>query len=315
MSATSHHEGVVKALIAGIVANLAIGVAKFVAFLFSGSAAMLAEALHSVADSSNQGLLALGLKRSQRLPTETHPFGFAKERYFWSFLVALIIFALGAVFAIYEGVHKISHPTPIQNPGWVYFALAVGIVFESFALRVAWREFREFRETNPGSLLEGLRATKDPTLPTVLFEDSAAIVGLLVALVGVTVTVVTGDATYDGVASIIIGLVLLGVSWFLAVESFSLLVGEAALPVEQSAIREVAESDPAVVSVLELLTLQRGPDSLLVALTLEFADDLVTGQIETAVCRLESAIKARIPTATHIFIETGSISSRSPEDA
>lgn len=305
-------EGVIKALIAGIGANLGIGIAKFVAWFFSGSAAMLAESLHSIADSSNQALLALGLKRSEKAPTEKHPFGYGKERYFWAFLVSIIIFALGSVFAIYEGIHKITdeNPEPVSSPGWIYFALTLGIIFESYALKVAWEEFKHFRAENPGSLMEGLKATKDPTLPTVLFEDAAALVGLVVALAGVTMTLVTGDVIYDGVASIIIGVVLLGVSWFLARESHSLLVGESAMPAAQAAIRKVVDDDPAIESTIELLTLHRGPDHLLVALTLEFKDGLNTGEIETAVTRIEDKIRAEVPESRYIFVEAGSFRSK-----
>jgi cation diffusion facilitator family transporter len=304
-------EGVVKALIAGIAANLGIGIAKFIAWFFSGSAAMLAESLHSIADSSNQGLLALGMKRADKAPTKEHPFGYGKERYFWAFLVAVIIFLLGAVFSIYEGIHKIGNPEPISSPGWIYFALTLGIVFEGYALKVAWGEFKHYRSANPGPLWEGLKATKDPTLPTVLFEDSAALVGLVVALVGVTMSLITGDAIYDGVASVVIGVVLLCVSWFLARESHSLLVGEGATPIAEAKIRDIVAKDKAIESTIELLTLHRGPEQLLIALTLEFRDGLRTGEIEATVTRLEGHIRDQVPEARYIFIETGSFRSSS----
>ncbi|MCB9831185.1 MAG: cation transporter [Planctomycetes bacterium] len=299
-------KGVIKALIAGIAANLAIAICKFLAFLFTGSAAMLAESLHSFADTSNQGLLALGLKRGAIPPNEKHPFGHQKERYFWAFIVSLMIFLLGGAFAIYEGVHKLGSEEKLANVGWSYGALAFALVVEGFALRVAYREFQELRREQPGPLLQVLRETKDPTLPTVMFEDAAAVVGLLVALLGVTLTVITGDAIWDALASIVIGVVLVGVAFFLAVESHSLLVGEAASAQDQATIRRLAELDPAVERIVELLTLQLGPQSILIALTLDFRDDMRTEGIENSVLRLEESIRRDLPSARYIFVEAGS---------
>lgn len=305
MAAGGDDKGLWKALIAGIFANMMVAIAKLVAFLATGSSAMLAESLHSFADSSNQGLLAFGLKRARKAPTQQHPFGYGKERYFWAFLVSILIFALGAVFAIYEGTHKLLHPEPVKDPTWNFIALGIGFVVEAYALRVAWIEFQHFRRDNPGPLIENLKKTKDPTLPTVLFEDSAALVGLIFAAVGVSAAAITGNPVYDAISSILIGVVLLGVSWFLARESHSLLVGESASTKDREAIRDVVDGDEAVMRLVDLLTLQRSPEDVLVALTVEFRDNLRADDIEKAVVRIEAEIRRRVPLAKYIFVEAG----------
>ena len=307
MAAPGNHDaGLVKALIAGIVANFLVAVSKFVAFLFTGSSAMLAEALHSFADSSNQGLLALGLKRGAMPASDKHPFGYSVERFFWAFIVSILIFLLGGAFAIYEGTHKLMEPSEIKNPIWSFGALGFGMVVEAFALKVAWEEFKHFRAENPGPVLQALKDCKDPTLPTVLFEDSAALFGLTVAAIGVALTVLTGNPIHDAIATICIGVILVGVAGFLAVESHSLLVGEAASTKDQKRIRDVVTADEAVESVVEMLTLQRGPRDILVALTLDFKDDLQTNDLELAILRIEGEIQAIVPDARHVFIEAGS---------
>lgn len=298
---------VMRALIAGVLANLAVAVTKFVAFLFTGSSAMLAEALHSTADSTNQALLAFGMKRAARPPTEDHPFGFGKERYFWAFIVALMVFLLGGAFAIYEGVHKLSEPSPITNPAWNFGALAIAMVVEGYALRVAWVEFGHWRAENPGRLLDSLRHTKDPTLPTVLFEDTAALIGLLIATAGILVSVLTGDPVWDAMASIAIGVVLLGVAGFLAVESHSLLLGESASPKDREAITKAVLAHPAVQAMDELLTVHRGPNEIQVSLRAEFSDGLTTNDIEAAVIEIETIIRDVVPFACFIFVEAGAV--------
>lgn len=301
------HGNVMRALIAGVVANLIVALTKLVASLVTGSAAMMAEALHSTADSTNQALLALGMKRANRPATKEHPFGFGKERYFWAFIVALMVFLLGGAFAIYEGAHKLIHPEPVGDPLWNYIALSIAMVVEGYALRVAWIEFQHWREDNPGKLLDSLRHTKDPTLPTVLFEDTAALIGLIVAAVGITLSVVTGDSQWDAMASIAIGVVLLGVAGFLAIESHSLLIGEAASPKDKAAIHDSVMAHPRVEAIDELLTLHRGPNEIQVSFRVQFTDDLNTDDIEEAVLDLESRIRACVPAAQHIFIEAGAI--------
>lgn len=305
--------GLKRALMAGIFANLGVAIVKFVAFSFTSSAAMLAEAVHSVADSSNQALLFLGIRRGARPPTDAHPLGHSTERYFWTFVVAINIFVLGALVAIYEGVEKIRHPHPAENLAWSFGALGIAMVFEAFALRVAWKEFQHFRAHSTGSLWRSLRAAKDLSLPTILFEDSAALLGLLIATAGTALTAWTHDGLYDGLASVMIGGLLLGVAWFLATESHSLLIGEAASPRDRRAIREVVEGSALVTDLVSLTTLHRGPDDLLVALEVEFRDDLVVTDLEREIPRLEDAIRERVPAARTIFVEARALMGRRVE--
>ncbi len=304
MSDPTHDDdrGVRRALIAGIVANLGVAVAKFAAFLATRSAAMLAESVHSVADSSNQLLLLVGLIRSRKAADLLHPLGYNVERYFWSFVVAVNIFVLGAVVAIYEGIHKLMDPHPPENAVWNFAALGLAAVFESYALRVAWKEFQHFRHENPGPLWKNLRDAKDLALPTVLFEDTAALVGLLVAAVGIGLSVTTHNGMYDGAASIVIGVVLLSVAWFLANESHSLLIGEGATERKRRAIREAIEADADVDQVVELVTLQRGPRRVLVLGNIDFEDALDTAGVEAAVARLRMAVSAAVPEATDVYL-------------
>jgi len=290
-----------------------VATVKFTAFFFTHSAAMLAESVHSVADSSNQLLLFVGLRRAARPADELHPFGYSVERYFWGFVVAVNIFVLGAVVAIYEGTQKILHPHAIENMLWNYVALGLAAIFESSALRVAWREFRHWRREYPGPIWQQLRRAKDLTLPTVLFEDTAALMGLAIAAIGITLAHVTGLHWFDGLASVLIGVILLGVAWFLAVESHSLLLGESATRRDREKLRRAVEEDPAVERLIRLDTLQRGPDDILVALEIEFADELDTGGIERAVSRIERSIRTRVPSAQRVYIEAASLSRSLPD--
>lgn len=302
-----HDSGLQRALLAGIAANLGVAVAKFTAWSFSHSAAMLAEAVHSVADSSNQLLLLVGWKRSQRPASEEHPMGHSPERYFWSFVVAMNIFVLGAVVAIYEGVSKIHHPHPPENIEWNLGALTLAMIFEGFALRVAWREFRELRTDSRGSLWKRLRQAKDLSLPTVLFEDSAALLGILIAAMGIGLTHFTHDGLYDGLASLFIGCLLLMVAWFLATESHSLLIGESANPKDREAIASIVANHPAVDRLIRLTTLHRGPNDLLVAIEAEFHDHLGVADLEREIPSLEKQIRERIPAAKSIFVEARAV--------
>jgi len=302
---THDDRGIRRALMAGIFANLGVAVAKFVAYLATRSAAMLAESVHSVADSSNQLLLLVGLIRSKKAADVLHPLGYNVERYFWSFVVAVNIFVLGAVVAIYEGVHKIMDPHPPENAIWNFAALGFAALFESYALRIAWQEFQHFRRENPGSLWRNLRDAKDLALPTVLFEDTAALLGLIFAAIGIGLSVLTHNGLYDGLASVFIGVLLLGVAWFLATESHSLLIGEGASVKNRKAILDVVEADPDVESMVQLLTLQRGPRRIMVLMTIDFTDDLDTGGLEVVVQRLEQGIRQAVPEARDIYLEAG----------
>jgi len=314
MAVGSGHDdrGVSRALVAGIFANFAVAVVKFVAFLMTRSSAMLAESLHSVADSSNQALLLVGLKRSRRPADPLHPFGYSGERYFWAFVVSVNVFLLGSVFAIYEGIKKISHPHAMESVVWNYVAIAAGLVFEAVALRIAWREFSHWRVQTKGSLWQSLRDAKDLALPAVLFEDTAAIAGLLVAAAGITLTVLTGNGIYDGIASVLIGVILLVVAWFLASESHSLLIGEAASSRDRQRIVDVITRHAGVARLVDLKTVHMGPSNLVVALVLEFQDGLTTDEIERAIGELEDEIRQVLPTAKHIFVEAGAFRRRRP---
>jgi cation diffusion facilitator family transporter len=304
MSATDHHDdrGIRRALMAGIFANLGVAVAKFGAYLATRSAAMLAESVHSLADSSNQFLLLVGLIRSKKAATELHPLGYNVERYFWSFVVAVNIFVLGAVVAIYEGVHKMMDPHPPHDPIWNFLALGLALVFEAYALRVAWVEFQHFRRENPGSLWQNIRDAKDLALPTVLFEDAAALLGIILAAAGIGLAVVTHNGVWDGLASILIGVVLLGVAWFLATESHSLLIGEGATRRDRARIHAVVLDDPDVEGIVELITLQRGPRRLIVLMDVDFRDDLDTGHLEETVARLRATVQTAVPAARDVYL-------------
>lgn len=302
---THDDKGIRRALMAGIFANLGVAAAKFAAFLATRSAAMLAESVHSVADSSNQLLLLVGIVRSKKAADSLHPLGYNVERYFWSFVVAMNIFVLGAVVAIYEGVHKVMDPHPPEQAVWNFLALGFAFLFEGYALRIAWREFQHFRRENPGPLLQNLRDAKDLALPTVLFEDSAALVGLTIAAVGIALSVVTHNGIYDGAASILIGVLLLLVAWFLASESHSLLIGEAATSKHRKAIRGIIANDPDVDRLVDLVTLQRGPRRIMVLATVDFRDDLDTAGLESVIARLRKAIAETVPDVRDIYLTAG----------
>jgi cation diffusion facilitator family transporter len=295
------------AVIAALFGNLGVAAMKFVAWIFTGSSAMLAESIHSVADTVNQGFLLLGLRLERRLPTAEYPFGFGRERYFWAFIVAVSIFALGAVFSIYEGIHKMRHPTPIENAGWSFAALGVAVLFESYALRIAWKELGHWRERNPGSLWRGLTTTKSPTILVVLFEDSAALLGISIATVGIGLALVTGNTVWDGLASLGIGIILFLAAWFIGWRTRNLLLGEAATPADRERIRAAVLRSDAVLDVVELLTLHLGPSDILVNLALHFRDGLTTDEVEAAVDEIETNIRVAVPAARRIFIEAESL--------
>jgi cation diffusion facilitator family transporter len=294
-------EGSRKAIIAALIANLGLAIAKFVAFLFTGASSMLAEAVHSVADTANQGLLFLGGHRARRAPTREHPFGFGRERYFWSFVVALVLFSMGAVFAIYEGVAKLQHPEPLSKPAWAVGVLLVGILLESYSLRTAVVESREPR----GDLgwWAFIRHSKSPELPVVLLEDTGALLGLVLALAGVGLAAWTGDARFDGFATISIGVLLAVIAVVLASEMKSLLIGESAEPGTRAAIRAALESHSQVTRLIHLRTQHLGPDELLVAAKLEFSNDLSLDQLARAIDAVENDVREAAPVARVIYIE------------
>ena len=260
---------------------------------------MLTEAIHSFVDTGNQGLLLLGLRRSQRGPDERHPFGHGMELYFWSFVVALMIFALGGAFSIYEGIHKMRHPEPIES-AWVNFAvLGAAMVFEGISLKIAYGEFSARHAGTP--LWSAIRRSKDPSAFSVLLEDLAALAGLMIALVGVTATVACDDPIADGVASIAIGLLLVATATLLANETRSLLTGESASPGVLSAARALLEADPRVLQVEELLSLQLGPSAVLLAITIRLRADLSIGELQATAQDLRTRIEAGEPIISHVF--------------
>lgn len=288
------------AIFAALAGNFAIAVTKFGAAVHTGSSAMLSEAIHSLVDTGNQGLLLYGMRQASRPATSEHPFGYGKELYFWSFLVAILIFGLGAGLSIWEGINGVLDPHPIDNPEVSYVVLALAILFEGAALFVATRAF--IAQKGEQGMLDAVRGAKDPSLFTVLFEDSAAIVGLLVALAGIYFGQTLGIFWLDGAAAIGIGLLLAGVALFLAYECKSLLLGEAADAAMIESVRNLLAADPRIMRVTDVLTMHMGPEDVLVAVDVNFIDSLSTSDIESAVAGLEERIKERFPQATRVYL-------------
>jgi cation diffusion facilitator family transporter len=290
-----------RAILAALGANFGIAVAKFIGFAVTGAASMLAEAVHSVADTSNQALLLWGGAAARREPTEQHPFGFGRERYFWAFVVALVIFSLGSLFAIVEGVDKLRHPHAVEHAGWAVAILMVGVLLESLSFRTAVREARPLRAGR--SWWAFIHKTKNPELPVVLLEDLGALCGLLLALMGVGLAWATGDPRFDALGSVAIGVLLAVIAAVLAVEMKSLLIGEAALGEQVAEIREALLEGEEVQRLIHLRTMHLGPDQLLVAAKLEFREELSLREVSNAIDRAERSVRARVPIARMIFIE------------
>ena len=299
--ARSSSKAVIYAALAG---NLAIAATKFGAAVYTGSAAMLSEAIHSTVDTGNQLLLLLGIHRAAKPATPRHPFGHGLQLYFWTFVVAVLIFGVGAGVSVIEGIDKLRNPHPVESVWVNYTVLGVAMLFEGAVWVFALREFHATK----GRLgwLEAVRKSKDPTVFTVLFEDTAALLGLIVALVGIYLSERLQMPALDGVASIVIGLILAATASFLAWECQSLLTGEGASPAVQSSIRAIAAADPAVQRPTEVLTMHFGPRDILVALSLDFHDDRTAGEVETAVSRIEAAIKRTHPEVSRVFVEAQS---------
>jgi cation diffusion facilitator family transporter len=290
-----------RAIIAAFFANLGIAIAKFGGYVITGSASMLAESIHSVADTGNQALLLLGGRRARKEPTALYPFGYGRERYFWSFVVALVLFSLGSLFAIYEGLHKLDHPEPLESPVVAYAILGIALVLEGFSLRTAVIESQAAK----GAMSWGqfLRKAKTPELPVVLLEDVGAQVGLVIALGAITLSEVTGDPRWDGYGTLAIGALLGVIAVFLAIEMKGLLIGEAAEPDVHARIVEAIESDDAVSRLIHVRTQHLGPDELLVAGKIEFPSDLAGADLAAAVNRIEAGIRDVVPIATMIYLE------------
>jgi cation diffusion facilitator family transporter len=284
--------------------NSAIAATKFIASAMTGSSAMLSEAIHSVVDTCNQLLLLWGLRQAKKPPDEEFPFGHGKEIYFWSFVVAIMIFALGAGISIYEGIKHLRDPHPVSNPMVNYIVLGLAMIFEGGAWFFAFKEFRAAK----GKLgfIRAVREGKDPTLFVVLFEDSAAMFGLIIAFVGILLGQLTGIPYFDGAASVVIGLLLATVAGWLAHETKGLLIGEAAGSETRRELMAPVESDPTVTHVNELVTLQMGPRNVVVNMSLEFADELSLEELEASITRMNRRIRERFPSVGRVFIEAES---------
>lgn len=302
-----------KAVIAALLANAGIAVAKFVAFLFTRSSAMLAESIHSVADSANQGLLLLGVARAKRAPTARHPFGYGRERYFWAFVVALVLFTLGSMFSLYEGYHKLTHLEPIAAPQIAIGVLLVAIVLEFFSLRTAVQESNKARQG--ASWVNFVRHSRQPELPVVLLEDIGALVGLFLALGGVGMAMLTGDPAWDGYGTLAIGVLLGVIAIILVVEMKSLLIGESATDADLAAIKSTCVGAPGVVGLLHLQTEHLGPDELLVAGKLELQPDLTFREVADTIDEVERRIRERVPAARVIYLEPDVVSEAAPAPA
>ncbi|WP_328363476.1 cation diffusion facilitator family transporter [Streptomyces sp. NBC_00457] len=293
--------GGTKAIVAALVANLAIAVAKFVAFLFSGSSSMLAESVHSLADSGNQGLLLVGGKRAQREATPQHPFGYGRERYIYAFLVSIILFSVGGMFALYEGYEKIKHPHEIEHWYWPIGVLVFAIIAETFSFRTAIKESNVLRGKKSWS--EFVRHAKAPELPVVLLEDLGALVGLILALGGVGLALATGDGVWDGIGTLCIGVLLILIAIVLAVETKSLLLGEAAGLEDVQKIEAAIVDGDTVTRIIHMRTLHLGPEELLVAAKIAVQHDDTATEIASAIDAAEARIRDAVPIARVIYLE------------
>jgi cation diffusion facilitator family transporter len=290
-----------RSVLAALAANSAIAVIKLIAAVVSGSTALLAEGFHSIADTGNQALLLLGLRLSDKPPDEEHPFGHGKERFFWTFVVALALFLVGGLVSIERGVSGLIHPEKLPSVPIAVGVLVVAAAFEGSALRIALRTFNA--ERGRRSFWGGIRRAKDPETLTVVFEDTAALSGIVVAIVGIVLAKLLDDARWDSGAAVIIGLLLCGVAFALAREVKDLLIGESAKPETRQAIEEAVRSVPEVEGIRELLTMHVGPDEILVNLDVCFRDVLDTDGVEEAIVQVENAIREKVPNADKIFIE------------
>jgi len=308
--ASGSRNGSKRVIYAAAAGNILIALTKFAAASVTGSSAMLSEGIHSLVDTGNQALLLLGLRRARRAPDVDFPLGHGKEVYFWSFVVAILIFALGSGLSIYEGFRALLDPQPLARPLLNYAVLGLAILFEGSSWSVAWRELAARRGKQ--SVVEAVRLGKDPTLFVVLFEDSAALAGLLVALLGLLCSQLTGWLWTDGAAAVGIGLILAAAAAWLAFETHGLLIGESAAPEVRAGIREIALQGRGVECVNEVLTLHMGPEFILVNLSLDFADALPAGEVETTVARMDARIKQAFPEVRRVFVEAEAKQSESP---
>ena len=300
-------------IIAALIGNGLISITKFIAASITGSSAMMSEGIHSLVDTGNQILLLYGMKRAAKPADEDFPFGYGKEIYFWCFIVAMLIFALGGGISIYEGIQHIQHPQPISNPLVNYIVLGLAMIFEGVAWYFAFREFS--RVKGRWGYLEAIQRAKDPSIFVVLFEDSAAMLGLVVAFIGVWLTQSTGILIFDGIASVIIGVILIGTAAWLAYETKSLLIGESANKWVIRSIRELLQKQPNIEHVNEVLTMHMGPDFILANISVNFADDINVDQMEAVIDSIDSSIKLEFPQIKRVFVEAEKRKSITPQES
>jgi len=305
------HEGSKKAIVAAFLANLAIAVAKLIGFLFTGAASMLAEAVHSGADTTNQGLLLLGGAKARKSATPEHPFGYGRERYFWGFVVALVIFTLGSVFALFEGIEKLRVPHELESAGWAVAILLVAMACEGYSLRTAVIESR--RSKGAESWWRFIRRSKTPELPVVLLEDLGALIGLVLALTGLALAEITGNPRFDAMGSVAIGVLLGAIAITLVVEMKSLLIGEAATPATVRKIVQALESCDQVQQLIHLRTEHLGPEELLVGAKLAFDPDLDMRHLAEAIDAVELRVRAAVPEARVIYVEPDILRTPAPK--
>ncbi len=294
--------GSTKAIVAAMFANFGIAVAKFVGYAFTSSSSMLAEAIHSVADTSNQALLLFGSRRAEREATPEHPFGFGRERYFWSFIVALVLFTLGGLFAIYEGVHKLGEGShAVTNAGWAIGILMLGMLLEGYSFRTAVKESRPLK--GRASWWGFIRHSRTPELPVVLLEDLGALIGLVLAMVGISTAAITGDSRWDAYGTIAIGVLLVVIATVLVFEMKSLLIGESALATMRGTIVEAIAGTPDVRAVIHMRTQHIGPDELLVAAKVQLSPELETAGVAAVINRAEERVRDAVAVRCMIYLE------------
>ncbi len=300
-----------KAIYGAILANTGIAISKFVAAFFTGSSAMLSEGIHSLVDTGNGALLLFGIQKSKKPADDQHPYGYGNEIYFWSFIVAVLIFALGGGIALYEGIEAILHPpqkVEVEHMIWNYVVLGLAIVFEGSALRVALKEFNKNRGDK--SFYQELVDSKDSSTAAIVIEDSAALLGLAFALICVALSHVTGNVYFDGLGSVLIGVLLISVSLFFATECKDLLIGEGLMEEDIKKITDILTAEENVIAYKRPLSLHFGPNEVLVNLDANFKDELTADEIELTIDRLESKIKATLPSVNRIFIEAETIKTK-----
>jgi cation diffusion facilitator family transporter len=303
-----NNSGSLKVIYAAILANLGIAVSKFIVAAITGSAAMLAEGIHSAVDTGNELLLLIGERKSAKPADAKHPFGYGKELYFWALIVALSVFSLGGGLSIYHGIEALRRPEPLQDPMWSYVVLGVSALFEGYSWNVSRKALNKVRK--PGATLwQAVHASKDASVFTVFIEDSAALIGLVIAALGIALGQVFDNPYFDPAASVLIGFLLVGAAFTLARETGALLVGESIGPDATRRVREVFENDPAILDVANLLSMQLGPDEVLLTAAVQFRRGMRIDEVETAIERLEKSVAALYPSIKHVYFESSALRS------